>query len=350
MKTDDTKGEKKHMKRLLILLWSGAFLLLVVGCGEVNTQETGFLTTTTNTTATTIASSATTTTTTTVITTTATGAITTLPSTSRTKTICPTRPPVITTTTTTAPVDPPTIETLTKWELPQLVRQTEGYISQYTDMTYTADGRIIAIGEVYDAYSNPKTVIDVYGSDLSLLATYECDVWYSDIVTSQDGGTVVARGNGASTVKKFSADFELEWSVEFETYAFDVIITSLVELSDGTVGVLYAKPFDSTWNLLWVSKDGQQLDKMSLGHYDVQNGLAYGAKLVADNNGGFYLFQTVTADTHSVDADKGYEVLVNHYVSENGVLRLDLPQWWAASATNGVTMPPWTTRAIITLR
>ena len=331
---DDTKGEKKYMRRLLMLLLSGAFLLLAVGCGEVNTQETGLLTTTTTTTATTIASSATTTTTSTVTTTTATVAVTTHPHTFRTTTICPTRPPV-NTTTTTAPVEPPTVETLTKWELPQVVRQTEGYISQYTDMTYTADGRIIAIGEVYDAAINPKTVIDVYGSDLSLLASYECDVWYSDIVTSQDGGTVVARGNGASTVKKFSADFELEWSVEFEEYAFDVIITSLVELSDGTVGVLYAKPFDSTWNLLWVSKDGQQLDKLSLWNYDVQNGLAYGAKLVADNNGGFYLFQTVTADTHSVDADKGYEVLVSHYVSENGVLRLD------SSAAVGSVSDEW---------
>lgn len=322
------------MKRWIALLLCTVLLLTTVGCGGDKAQETDAsamaVTTSTIATANT-ATAATTTITTTVV------AATIRATAGKTNTPRPqssaTMPTTTTATTTTVPVIlPAPMDGVTEWELPQVVRQTEGYISQYTDMTYTADGRIIAIGEVYDAGLNPKTVIDVYGSDLSLLATYECDVWYSDIVTSQDGGTVVARGNGASTVKKFSADFELEWSVEFEAYGFDVIITSLVELSDGTVGVLYAKPFDSTWNLLWVSKDGQQLDKLSLGHYDVQNGLAYGAKLVADNNGGFYLFQTVTADTHSVDANKGYEVLVNHYVSENGVLRLD-----SSTAVGGVS-------------
>lgn len=258
------------MKRLLALLLSIALLLAAAGCGGEEAQETSV------------------------------------------------------STTTTAPVVPPVVDTLTKWDLPQVVRQTEGYIGEYTDLTYTADGRIIAIGTVYDADLNPKTVIDVYENDLTLMETYECDVWYSDIVTSQDGGTVVARGNGASTVKKLTADFEVEWSVEFEFYAMDVIITSSVELSDGTIGIVYTKPFDSTWNLLWVSKDGKQFHTQSLGRYDAQNGLAYGVKLVADNGGGFYLFQTVTADTHSVcEANKGYEVLVSHYVPENGSWNLD---------------------------
>ena len=340
---------KQTKRTFFVLLLCGALLLGAAGCGKAEIPEDSSIpvadatvsssaisTTTTEDTTTTITTEATTTTTTT------TGGITTR-NTSRTKTSCPTAPPRSTTTTgrtttttttttattTTTTTQPPQPQVETQWVSPQVVRQTEGYQGAYEDMLYTADGRIVAIGTVEDSSEYPKSVIDVYDNNLALIQSCDFDMWYCSIATCQDGGYYVVRDAGPCTVKKISADFAVEWSVKFESHAMDVIIKSVVELTDGTLAVLYINPFGSSWNVLMVSPDGQVLKRQSLGHDG--NAMDDGIHMIADDAGGFYfVFSAAASDVASpeglhqtCDPKRGDEVVVAHYVSADGEWQLD---------------------------
>lgn len=223
--------------------------------------------------------------------------------------------------------------------LPQLVRQTEGYSGYYHDTAYSTDGRIAAVGRWYSEPESTDTfVIDLYDEDLHLLKSCEVDVWYSEIEACRDGGFILDNDNGNCRLDKFSADLEFEWSVALEEDPFTIWVTSVTQLTDGTIVAVYAMPYENTWKLAFVSENGQLLKKLDLGLACEDSPINFTPNYVltdftvsADAAGGFYLF--VTADAWDVnsygklylacDPDKGSEAVVTHFSSEGGEWILD---------------------------
>ncbi len=229
-------------------------------------------------------------------------------------------------------------ENLTKWELPQVVRQTGTEYGRYDRVIRTDDGRIVAIGKVKTTLeNNTDSVIDVYDEDLVLQNSYRSS--YLDgyqLIACADGGFLM---DCRDHLQKFSAQLDPEWSLYLLKPSEHVSVAAMTQLSDGAFAVIYRKPHSElenhmAWYLALFTEEGQALCQMDL---KIRDSGCEDPALISDEKGGFYLVMSVSPEDtgapgalrQALDSEKGREVAMIHYVpntAKDAAWRIDSVQ------------------------